>query len=212
MMGVAALHFTGRGVPQDHSRAHQWLEKAAAAGNAAAMSAIGDNYAGGQGVPQDYAKARDWYEKAAATRDARAMIKLAEHYSKGQGVPQDYAKAREWLEKAVAVRDAGADGDLAFIALFARDFAQALNAATRALAAQPDSLWIATNRAHALMFLGRAEEAREVYLIHKNKRIPQNENKTWQQVIAEDFAELRKAGLDHPQMLEIEAALGILKK
>jgi hypothetical protein len=40
---------------------------------------------------------------------------------------------------------------------------------------------------------------------------PDNEDKTWQQVVGEDFAELRKAGLDHPQMAEIEAALGIAK-
>ena len=72
--------------------------------------------------------------------------------------------------------------------------------------------WVATsNRAHALMFLGKAAEAREAYLAHKDKQIPQSANKTWQQAIAADFVELRMAGLDHPQMVEIEAALGIVR-
>jgi hypothetical protein len=31
----------------------------------------------------------------------------------------------------------------------------------------------------------------------------------WERVIAEDFAEFRKAGLTHPMMAEIERALGV---
>ncbi len=59
------------------------------------------------------------------------------------------------------------------------------------------------------MFLGRADEARAIYLAHKDALIPNNDNKPWQQVIAEDFAEFRKAGLNHPMMAEIEKAFGV---
>jgi predicted Zn-dependent protease len=103
-------------------------------------------------------------------------------------------------------------GDLAWYAVLAGEFTQALDAADRGLKADPGLIWIATNRAHALMFLGKAAEARQVYLAHKDSQVRQQGNKTWQQGIAEDFAELRKIGREHPQMAEIEAALGIAKK
>jgi hypothetical protein len=65
-------------------------------------------------------------------------------------------------------------------------------------------VWIETNRAHASMLLGRTDEAQTLYLAHRGE-ITQ-ENKSWETVIREDFAELRKAGLTHPLMGEIEAA------
>ena len=188
---------------QDQAGARQAGGRGVAAGGAAAGGVIGPPQ-----VSPDDVKAREWYEKAIAG-DAVAMVSLGVLYANGDGVPQDDAKAREWFEKAAAVGNAEALGKLSRYALFAREFAQALDAAERALKADPELLWIATNRAHALMYLGRAAEAREAYLMHRDKRIMQNENKTWQQVIGEDFDELRKAGLDHPQMAEIEAALGI---
>ncbi len=163
-------------------------------------------------VSPDYVKAHEWYEKAAADGDAVAMVSLGALYANGDGVPKDYAKALAWLEKAAAIGNAEALGQLSWHALFAREFAQALDAAERALKADPEQLWVAANRAHALMFLGRAAEAREAYLMHRDKRIAQKGNKTWQQLIADDFDELRKAGLDHPQMAEIEGALGVTKQ
>jgi hypothetical protein len=44
--------------------------------------------------------------------------------------------------------------DVAWYALFAREFTKALTVADRAHALLPDDLGIETNRAHALMFLG----------------------------------------------------------
>ena len=46
-----------------------------------------------------------------------------------------------------------------------------LTAADRAHALLPDDLVIETNRAHALMFLGRQEEAKALYLAHKGKPV-----------------------------------------
>ena len=66
MTNLGVLYANGQGVPQDYAKAREWYEKAAAAGDAAAMRNLGFLYANGQGVPQDYAKAREWYEKAAA--------------------------------------------------------------------------------------------------------------------------------------------------
>jgi hypothetical protein len=69
----------------------------------------------------------------------------------------------------------------------------------RALRLEPQAVWITTNRAHALLFLGRIDEAKMLYLTHKGQAIPEQDNKLWEVVIGEDFAQFRKAGLSHPQ-------------
>jgi TonB family protein len=98
--------------PQGYQTTKGEYEKAAAAGDVAAMSALGDLYYFGDGVPQDYRKAREWYEKAASEGDAVAMRYLANLYYHGQEVQQDYQKAREWNEKAADGGDAVAMGNL----------------------------------------------------------------------------------------------------
>ena len=52
--------------------------------------------------------------------------------------------------------------------------------------------------------MDRTEEAKAAYLAQRAAKI---NDKTGAQLIAEDFAELRKAGVAHPMMAEIEAAL-----
>jgi len=59
------------------------------------------------------------------------------------------------------------------------------------------------------MFLGHDEEAKALYLTHKKEPVSGEINKLWEQVIAQDFAEFRKAGLMHPMMADIEKELGI---
>jgi tetratricopeptide (TPR) repeat protein len=94
-------------------------------------------------------------------------------------------------------------GNLAYRLVLVRDYSEALEAADHAISIAPDWLWLHVNRAHALMFLGRVEEARTLYVRHRGeKNIP--DGRLWETVIREDFAELRKAGLTHPLMDEIE--------
>jgi TPR repeat protein len=206
---VGWLHAKGKTVPKNIAKALEIYGQAASQGDPFAMAGIAYLYQQGDGVPRDDAKAREWYEKAAAAGNTAAMRSIGLLYVNGQGVPRDYNRAREWYEKAAAAGDRSALGQLSWHALLSREFTQALDTAERALKADPELLWIATNRAHALMFLGKAAEAREVYQVHRDKRIPQNADKTWQHAIAEGFDELRRAGLNHLQMAEIEAALGI---
>jgi hypothetical protein len=59
------------------------------------------------------------------------------------------------------------------------------------------------------MFIGHDEEAKALYFAHKGKPVSEDDNKSWEQVIAEDFAELGKAGLTHPMMADIEKELGV---
>jgi hypothetical protein len=53
------------------------------------------------------------------------------------------------------------------------------------------------------MFLGRIDEARALYLKYRGQK-DVLDGKSWEAVILEDFAELRKAGLTNPLMDEIE--------
>jgi len=81
-------------------------------------------------------------------------------------------------------------------------FVTALEAADETIALAPRRIWRYKNRAYALMFLGRVDEARALYLRYRGEKV--QDEKSWETVIREDFAELRKAGLTHPLMDEIE--------
>src|ERR1039458_5085153 len=70
----------------DYQQARKQYEKAAATGDAKAMTALGDLYYFGRGVTQDYQQAKGWYEKAAAAGNARAMSYMGELYDYGEGV------------------------------------------------------------------------------------------------------------------------------
>jgi hypothetical protein len=93
-------------------------------------------------------------------------------------------------------------GNLAFEFLRAKKFKKFLDASDRAIAAAPGLIWIVTNRAHASMFLGPVDEARMLYRAHRGEKTL--DNKIWEDVVRENFAELRKASLTNPLMDEIE--------
>jgi hypothetical protein len=131
--------------------------------------------------------------------------------------PKDYPGAFQWQKQRAQeverdeIREKGHPGQgtanaqtvLGWDALFMREFAQSLAASERAIQLDPGNLVPQTNRAHALMFLERPMEAIAIYLGHRGDKL---NGKTWEQVISEDFAQLRKAGLTHPLMTQIEAA------
>jgi tetratricopeptide (TPR) repeat protein len=115
-------------------------------------------------------------------------------------------EAEEIKNEGNAGKDTGsALANLSWEALFARDFNKAYDAATRSIKLDPSDPVPITNQAHALMLLGRTEEARAIYLAHKGESL---QGKTWERVISEDFAKLRKAGITHPMMAETEDTLG----
>ena len=108
------------------------------------------------------------------------------------------AQAQDDLQYSI-----GKIGGLAFALIKATQFAVALAAADQAIALSPEKTWLYSNRAHALMFLDRVDEARALYLKYRGAKNVQGE-KSWGPLILEDFAELRKAGLTNPLMDEIE--------
>jgi TPR repeat protein len=223
MTNLGLLYQNGRGAPQDYGKAREWYEKAADKGNAFAMNNLGLLYENGRGVPQDYVKAREWYEKAADKDDANAKANLEtlpirEAVAAGRYVEalhlQDALAAKV---EAVETKREGKPGketaqaltSVAWHALFAREYTKALTVSDRAHALLPDNLLIETNRAHALMFLERSEDAQALYLAHKGEPMTEQDSQLWERAIAADFAEFRKVGLTHPMMVDIEKELGV---
>jgi len=64
---------------------------------------------------------------------------------------------KQWHDSLDAA--AAGIGGLAFKLLLAHDMTDALAAADQSISLAPDQIWLYTNRAHALMFLGRIDEA-----------------------------------------------------
>jgi uncharacterized protein len=188
-----------------------------------AMLGLGRLYQNGRGVAQDYAQAREWYEKAVANGYTDAKDNLEQLTIRETAANGRYAEALQLQEaltakvEAVETKREGKPGEktadallsVTWYALFAREFRKALVIADRAHALVPDDLAIETNRAHALMFLGRGKQSKALYIAHKGKPVSGQDGKLWERVIAEDFAELRKAGLRHPMMADIEKELGV---
>ena len=118
--------------------------------------------------------------------------------------------ANEAATEAFEIKTFGKPGELtaesldllSWDALFARQYADALDAAERSLKIKP-TLVEETNHAHALMMLGRTAEAKALYLAHKGEPL---QGKTWEEVIVDDFDKLRKAGIKNSLMEVIEDA------
>ena len=128
------------------------------------------------------------------------------------------AETQATIIEAKEVKDAGKPGgataqalglSVAWSALFARDFARTLAATERARILAPDQIQPDSNRAHALLLLKRVREATTLYLAHKGQMVPAG---LWEEVIANDFEELRKGGLGNPQMAKIETRLGVARR
>ena len=107
---------------------------------------------------------------------------------------------------AVTARDelARALGELSWVLLLSDRPLEALDSTQEALALNPDLLFVRTNQAHALL-LGRFDEAYALYSELKDK--PRSDGKIFASVVRDDFAELRKRGIDPPAMARIEALL-----
>ena len=131
------------------------------------------------------------YEEALALGEQEAQSRAAEQAA-GQGSVRATAEAFD---------------STARYALFARRPDQALAASERAIALAPNLVWFAVNRAHALLFLGRSDEALAAYREHQGESMYAKGD--WEAYISKDFREFRAHGLDNPMMVDIERVLQI---
>ncbi|HUK31722.1 MAG TPA: tetratricopeptide repeat protein, partial [Candidatus Acidoferrum sp.] len=102
---------------------------------------------------------------------------------------------------------------LSWYQLFTRDFTGALAStdAGEKLKANEADLHIDTNRAHALLFLGRTADADAIYLGNKGKKIATDSDQTWNEVVLQDFDDLEKGGLTSPEFARLRKLLLPLK-
>ncbi|MBX9926357.1 MAG: hypothetical protein K2Y05_08365, partial [Hyphomicrobiaceae bacterium] len=101
-------------------------------------------------------------------------------------------------DNGTVIKSLGAIRDYSDGALYNGDFTHALEAAVLALEAEPQINWVEVNKAHALMFLNRWEEARSIYLRRRGETLDLgNKTLTWEEAILEDFDTLERNGLSN---------------
>lgn len=159
------------------------------------------------GGPRVYAQSPTGAELGALYNRAAAYFR-AKDYARALSSCEEWAQAIEKAEAAKGKardRTAEALGHVAWYALFAKQPQKALKAAERALKLMPGKLWLETNRAHALLFLGRPSEAIEAYIDHKGWF--DRDRGAWEDLILKDFTEFRARGLNSSIFNAVEKAL-----
>jgi hypothetical protein len=158
---LGRMYYSGKGAPQDDTRAMIWFRKAADQGYAKAQFCVGDLYFRGKGVPQNSAEAVNWTRKAADQGYARAESGLAYMYSNGAGVPQSYTDAINWYRKAANQGDIGSQKALGYMYLHGQGASQDYAESARWIQKAADQ--------------GDAEaEASLAYIYAKGEGVPQN--------------------------------------
>jgi len=97
---------------------------------------------------------------------------------------------------------------LSWYDLFAKDFTGTLAAVEAGHKIAPDDLFLETNRAHALLFLGRIGEAEAVYRANMGKKLSATSNLIWEAAILQDFEDLEKAGVTSSDVARIKKIMG----
>jgi tetratricopeptide (TPR) repeat protein len=180
------------------------------------------HYAAAQDIAERRSKADPgsfvWQQNLATSYGNVAGVKLA--MGDGAGALALRRKALGVVETAAVaveqeeIKSAGKPGEktaaaltsVEWYALLAREPSKGLAAWERAHAFVPElNVAHEINRAHAFLFLNRQREARALYLENKGKLF---DGTPLKQVIADDFRALRRAGLTHPMMHEVEVAFG----
>ncbi|MBZ9793057.1 sel1 repeat family protein [Rhizobium sp. 3T7] len=100
MSELSSLYFCGAGVEKDRAKARVWLEKAAAAGNAASLLTLADE-ASAKRTSDGNAAAAKFLTQAAEQGDVEAMMRVSLSYRDGQGTEKDAAAAKTWRQRAM---------------------------------------------------------------------------------------------------------------
>ncbi|MEM9250237.1 MAG: caspase family protein [Pseudomonadota bacterium] len=95
-------------MPGRFETAASLLQRAAAQGDAAAMTEVGVLHLRGRGVARDYEAALALFRDAAAAGDAPAMVLIGILHQDGLGVPRDAAEAVTWFRRGAEAGEADA--------------------------------------------------------------------------------------------------------
>ena len=118
-----------------------------------------------------------------------------------------YERAEADLTEAIGMKPANflAYGTASWTRLFSGKTADARAAALKALGIDHDQLWIRLNLAHAYLLEGHYDWAKSIYQEDKDK--PGSWGRTGAQIALQDLADLREAGIEHPDMARAESFL-----
>ena len=222
-LGIMSQH--GQGGPRDYAKAHQYYLRGLANEDGQAADSLAWLYADGKGVDRDFAKAREYLRKAERLiylpiKTSLARLDVEELEARGE-LAAAIARQTKLVSETEAEerttysepRDSTTvDIDrLARLTILARDYDKALAIAEEAIGRLKDEYKPDLQKAHALMFLNRADEAKAIYSAHKGWMYAGRGYLGWEYSVEEDFARFRAAGLTHPLMAEIEKGLGLTK-
>jgi TPR repeat protein len=117
MLNIGMLYEQGVGASRNFTKALEWYEKAALAGEKEGYFRLGMCYEIGMGTTSDLTKAVASYEKAVEMGSLTASHKMASLYITGQGVAKDEAKGLALLTNAADGGNGAAANELAYINL-----------------------------------------------------------------------------------------------
>ncbi|GHU05178.1 hypothetical protein FACS1894205_4700 [Alphaproteobacteria bacterium] len=137
MLALGRFYQQGTGIAINYTKALEWYEKAAKAGQAEGYHNVGVCYEIGMGVTANAEKALQNFQKAAEMGLTVSMYKLSSLFISGKGAPKDAAEGVAYLEKAADAGLAVAGNDLGAIILTGllgqkKDEKRALSLFTRA--------------------------------------------------------------------------------
>ncbi len=110
---LSRLYAHGEGVPQDYSKAVEYLRLSANQGYAKAENNLGVFYANGLGLPQDYTESVKWFRKAAEQGDPLAQFSMGQACEHGRGIPTNELEAIKWYQRAAEQNQTNAISALA---------------------------------------------------------------------------------------------------
>jgi len=98
----------------------------------------------------------------------------------------------------------GLHGQLSWYYIFIKDYKKAIESAKKALILDKTKTWIYTNLAHGYLLSNDIKKAKEIYLKYKDKEV---QNKSWREVISDDFYQFEQKGITSPHFDDIKNIL-----
>jgi hypothetical protein len=130
--------------------------------------------------------------------------------NRGQSAAEEkQSSPAEDVQHAIGLTSKGWDYylSLAWYRLFDRNPHEAIAASLKALELSPhNAAMIKVTLAHGYLFDNQFDKAKAIYLENKNAKLRDDE-RTFSQVVLDDFKELQEAGVTHPDVEKIKALL-----
>lgn len=95
--------------------------------------------------------------------------------------------------------------EVAWVFLHIKRSNEAIGIASKAIELDPQKKSLKRNLAHAYLLANQFDNAKTVYLNNKDVKLP--DGRTFTEAVLKDYRDLRKAGINHPDMKKIERLL-----